>query len=82
MTEEELKLQNAADYEVARILFDKDMSASASYKVHKNGTVVIIFEESVTYARYNDVVKTLRSSKVIKGVRAEQEGHEVCPLRL
>jgi len=81
LTKEEMAIQSAADYEVASLLFDKDLSANASYNVRSDGFVVIAFDKSVSESAYQDVVDVLRSRKAIKGVRAEQEGIEVCPLR-
>ncbi len=81
LSEQERQLQNAADSEVAAILFEEDLSQRASYKVRKNGVVVIKFAESVTPATYTRVVQRLRSDPHIRAVRAEQAGREVCPLR-
>lgn len=81
LTKEEMAIQSAADYEVASLLFDKDLSGNASYNVRNDGYVVIAFDKSVPESIFNDVVDALRSRKAIKGVRAEQEGVEVCPLR-
>jgi hypothetical protein len=80
LTQEEIKIQNAADEQVARILFDNDLTTTASYNVHKDGSVVIKFDESVAFDTYNEVVKTLRDNQQISRVRAEQGGKEVCPL--
>jgi len=82
LTREEMAIQSAADYEVASLLFEKDLSANASYNVRNNGFVVIVFDKTVPFSKYDAVVKALRSNKAIPGVRAEQEGVEVCPLRL
>lgn len=81
LTKEEMQRQSAADYQVASLLFDRDLSAHASYKVSKTGFVNIVFDKSVPFVTYDNIVRTLRSDKVINGVRAEQEGVEVCPLR-
>ncbi len=81
LTKEEIAIQSAADYEVASLLFDKNLSGNASYNVRSNGFVVIAFDQSVSETAYQDVVDALRSRKAIKGVHAEQEGVEVCPLR-
>jgi len=81
LTKEEIATQSAADYQVANLLFDHDLSANASYKVKKDGSVLIVFDPSVSFERYNDIVQSLRANKAISGVRAEQEGVEVCPLR-
>ena len=81
LTKAEMEKQSAADYQVASLLFEKDLSANASYNVRKDGFVVIVFDKSVPYRSYDDIVQSLRANKAISGVRAEQEGVEVCPLR-
>ena len=58
----------------------KCIDYAASYKIRKNGLVVIKFDESVTKRNYTDVVNLLRSSPEVDGVQAEQGGVEVCPL--
>jgi hypothetical protein len=80
LTTAEKEKQSAADYQVASLLFEKDLSANASYKVSKNGFVNIVFDKSVPFSSYDDIVQALRANKTINGVRAEQEGVEVCPL--
>ena len=77
----QMKKQSAADYQVASLLFERALSANASYKVSKNGFVKIVFDKSVPFTTYDNIVQTLRADKAISGVRAEQEGVEVCPLR-
>ncbi len=81
LSKAELEKQRAADYQVASLLFDHDLSANASYKVSKTGFVNIVFDKSVPFATYDSIVRALRADKAINGVRAEQEGVEVCPLR-
>jgi len=81
VTQEQIKTQNAADSEVAVALFERDLTERASYNVHKDGFVVIKFDRSVDSAVYTEVVQALRDNPLIKGVRAEQAGREVCPLR-
>ncbi len=81
LTERERQLQSAADNQVASILFEEDLTQRASYRVHKNGVVVIKFAESVTPAAYTGVVERLRRNADIRTVQAEQAGREVCPLR-
>ena len=81
LTKAEMEKQSAADYQVASLLFEKDLSANASYNVRKDGFVVIAFDKSVPFTIYDDIVQSLRANKAISGVRAEQEGVEVCPLR-
>jgi hypothetical protein len=81
LTQEELRIQNAADNAVATLLFEREMTATASYHVHKDGFVVIKFDKSVGAKTYTEVVQQLHASNHISGVRAEQMGKEVCPLR-
>ena len=81
LTKAEMEKQSAADYQVASLLFEKDLSANASYNVRKDGFVVIVLDKSVPFTSYDDIVQSLRANKAISGVRAEQEGVEVCPLR-
>lgn len=79
ISQRELRLQDAAATEVASVLFEKEMDSLASYNVRRDGFVVIKFDQSVPFDRYNDVVATLRSNKAILGVYAEQGGKQVCP---
>jgi len=79
LTQEDIRVQNLADYEVATILFNHDMTTTASYHVRKDGFVIIKFDESVKFDTYNALVKRLRANLNIRGVRAEQSGKEVCP---
>ena len=81
LTEEEIKTQNAADSVVAELLFEKELTLTASYNIRKSGFVVIRFDKSVPSNVYTEVVNTLRKNTHIPGVQAEQEGVEVCPLR-
>lgn len=81
LTEQEIKTQNEADSAVAELLFEKELDITASYNVRKSGFVVIRFDKSVSEKVYTEVVRTLRSNSRISGVRAEQEGVEVCSLR-
>jgi len=78
LTQEEVENQNKASEVVSGVLFEKDLDDSASYNIRKSGYVVILFDESVSSKRYTEVVHLLRSSPNIKGVRAEQNGAEVC----
>ena len=73
-----MQVQDAAANAVATILFEKDMDNLASYNVRWDGYVVIKFDQSVTFAQYNDIVETLRSKKTISEVYAEQGGKQVC----
>ena len=81
LTKKEMAMQNKADAVVSAVLFDHDMSETASYNVRKNGSVAIKFKESVSEKNYTKVVKLLRAIKAIGGVDAEQGGNEVCGLR-
>ena len=76
-----MQLQGEADNVVSSLLFDKELDSNASYNIRKDGFVVIRFDESVSEQRYTEAVRLLRSSDNVKGVRAEQGGAEVCPLR-
>lgn len=78
ISQEEMRTQDAAVTEVANLLFEKGMDTLASYNVRRDGYVVIKFDESVSFAQYNDVVAMLRSKKAISGVYAEQGGKQVC----
>lgn len=78
ISQEEMRIQDAAAAEVANVLFEKQMDNLASYNVRRDGYVVIKFDQSVSFANYNDVVETLRSKKTISAVYAEQGGKQVC----
>lgn len=65
---------------MAGILFENNLDQTASYHVHPDGSVVIKFGDSVSSGTYKKVVETLRSNPAIHGVRAEQNGVEVCSL--
>ena len=78
ISQEEMRIQDAAATEVTNVLFEKDMDSLASYNVRRDGYVVIKFDQSVSFAQYNDVVETLRGKKAISGVYAEQGGKQVC----
>lgn len=78
ISQEEMRVQDAAATEVTNVLFEKGMDSLASYNVRRDGYVVIKFDQSVSFAQYNDVVDTLRSNKAISGVYAEQGGKQVC----
>lgn len=82
ITQEEIEVQNMAADAVSGILFDRDLETLASYNIRKDGFVVILFNDSVTENQYTQVVRLLRDSPSIKGVRAEQDGSEVCSLSL
>ena len=81
VTKAEIETQNRADAVVSGLLFDKSLDNSASYNIRKNGFVVIKFDESVSERTYSEIVNSLRTSPEITGVKAEQSGREVCPLR-
>lgn len=80
ISQDDMRVQNAAAAEVASVLFEKEMDHLASYNVRSSGYVVIKFDRSVPFDKYNDVVTTLRSKKAISGVYAEQGGKQVCAL--
>ena len=80
ISQEEIRVQDAAAAEVANILFEKEMDNLASYNVRRDGYVVIKFDQSVSFDKYNDVVQVLRNKKAITGVYAEQGGKQVCRL--
>jgi hypothetical protein len=81
LTEEEIRIQGLADSEVAAILFDSGLDNHASYNVHKDGGVVIKFDQSVSEKDYTAVVEALRGTQAIKSVYATQGGRQVCPLK-
>lgn len=81
LTQAERSRQQAADYAVASILFENELGGNASYNVHSDASVVILFDESVSFSDYTRVVGQMRSEPDIGNVRAEQAGREVCPLR-
>lgn len=81
LTKEEVRIQSESDAVVSGVLFEHELTESASYNVRKNGFVAIKFEESVSEKDYTNVVKLLRSSPAVNGVFAEQSGDEVCGLR-
>lgn len=78
LTKKEMAIQTKADNTVSTILFDNDLSETASYNVKKDGSVVIKFAESVSSKNYTKVVDLLRSNKAVNSVYAEQSGAEVC----
>jgi len=81
VSEQERMTQNAADAVVSRLLFEQELTETASYHVHGDGVVVIKFDRSVAEPVYRDIVDRLRADPAISAVRAEQAGKEVCPLR-
>ena len=81
LTQAERNRQQVADYRVASILFENELEGEASYNVHTDGSVVILFDESVSFADYTRVVGQMRAVPEIRAVRATQSGREVCPLR-
>ena len=81
LTKEEIAKQNKADSLVSGLLFEQDVDEFASYNIRKDGFVVIKFDKSVPSKKYTEIVETLRSSSELSGVRAEQGGVEVCPIR-
>jgi len=81
LTKEEMIVQGKSDSVVSSVLFENDLSENTSYNIHKNGAVVIKFDESVSIKNYTKVVKLLRSNADVGEVYAEQSGNEVCGLR-
>jgi hypothetical protein len=81
LTQEEIRTQDEADNAVSTLLFEREMTVTASYHVRKDGFVMIKFDKSVDSKTYTEVVQQLRASNHISGVRAEQMGKEVCPLK-
>lgn len=80
LTKKEMETQSKADAVVSNLLFDNDMSETASYNVKKDGSVAIKFTESVKSKDYTKIVNLLRANTSINGVLAEQSGTEVCGL--
>ena len=80
LTKKEMAIQSKADSYVSGMLFEHDMTETASYNVRKNGSIVIKFSEDVPEKKFTKLVNLLRSSKVIDSVYAEQSGAEVCGL--
>lgn len=79
ISQEEMRVQDAAATEVANVFFEKEMDNLALYNVRRDSFVIIKFDQSVLFAQYNDVVEMRRSKKVIAGVYAEQGDKQVCP---
>lgn len=80
LTQEELEIQNNADSEVAAILFEYELDNHASYNVHKDGSVIIKFDPTVSENTYTSIVDKLRNIPQIKGVYATQGDRQVCPI--
>ena len=81
LTQKEIETQNRVDAIVSGLLFENELDEQASYNVRKDGFLVVKFSDSVTSDKYTEIVDTLRSNPEINGVRAEQSGREVCPIR-
>ena len=81
LSPEEIALQNAADSEVATLLFEHELDNHASYNVHKDGSVIIKLDKTVSSDAYTKAVDELRNKPEIKSVYAEQGGRQVCPLK-
>ena len=81
VTKEQIAMQNKVDAIVSGLLFDNALDETASYKIKKDGLVVIKFDKSVSEEKYTMVVNLLRSNSSISGVQAEQSGKEVCSFR-
>ncbi len=82
LTEQEYKQQNQVTTIVSDVLFDKDISDLASYNIRKNSEIVILFDSKVPSKKYTEVVEYLRNHPAIDVVYAEQDGAEVCSVRL
>lgn len=80
LTREQAQREQLIDEFVANTLFKRELDTHASYNVHKDGWVVIKFDKSVPEKVYTEVVAELRANKNLVGLRAEQEGMEVCPV--
>lgn len=81
LSEQQRVRQDAADAQVAQILFKYELDQQASYNVRKDGFLVINFGPDVAIRVYTAVVEELRASPAIAGVRAQQSGREVCILK-
>ncbi len=79
LSQEEMRIQSAADTAVAGYLFDHKMDELMSYIVRRDGFVLVKFHDSVQPSVYNKVVAELRDIPDIHGVHAEKSGVEVCP---
>ena len=82
LTALERVIQHKADTVVAEYLFDRELDQTASYIVSKAGKVTISFDSNVPFKQYNEAVEYLRRHPDISAVYAEQNGVEVCPLRM
>lgn len=80
LTTEQRETQSRVDAVVSSILFEHELDEEASYRVRRDGFLVVKFARSVPVDSYTKVVEILRSSPEINGVRAEQGGREVCKL--
>lgn len=80
LTPEEKKRQHEIDSTVANALFDYGVDNQASYNIHEDGHVVVLFDKSVDEVTYTKVVNELRSDPRIPSLEAEQDGKTVCPL--
>ncbi len=80
ITAEELRKQNEADNVVSSVLFDHDVADVTSYKIQRDGHVILNFARSVDNETYTAVVLTLRQKNSIRGVSASQDGSSICAL--
>lgn len=78
LTKQQQQHQLLVDEIVATALFERELDTLASYNVHKDGLVVIKFDDSVSEKVYTEVVTFLRKNPNLTGLRAEQGGVEVC----
>jgi len=76
LTKEELAVQNAADTQVAMVLFERDLDKAASYNVHKDGYVVIKFKNDVPSADYvGRRTSGARWFKIVAPTAAQKDSH-------
>ncbi len=80
ITTEELRIQNEVENIVSSILFDHDIADVASYKIQRDGHVILNFARSVDNETYTAAVLALRQNSSIKGVSASQDGSSICAL--
>ncbi len=77
---EESKRQYEIDTTISGILFEYDVADATSYKIRRNGHVILNFSSSVNDETYTAVVNSLRQSSNINGVSASQDGVSICTL--
>lgn len=80
LTKEELQIQLKAENAVSKMVFDSSFSNKVSYKVNKDGSVLINFAPEIELFDFAYLIQQLRSHRDIKSVIASQAGTEVCQL--